>query len=50
MAESTCKVSGYDTISRELKERLGLKKSPVAIKFVLREEDIQKGLKRSMKT
>ncbi len=40
MAEGTCEVEGYDMISRELKERLGLNKSPVAIKFVLREEDI----------
>ncbi len=40
MAEGTCEVEGYDMVSRELKERLDLSKSPVAIKFVLREEDI----------
>lgn len=46
MAESTCEVEGYDMISRELKERLGLDKSPVAIKFVLREEDIPEGIEK----
>ncbi len=46
MAEGTCEVEGYDMISRELKERLGLDKSPVAIKFVLREEDIPEGIKK----
>ncbi len=46
MAESTCEVEGYDMISRELKERLGLDKSPVAIKFILREEDIPEGIEK----
>ncbi|OEC85635.1 MULTISPECIES: DUF169 domain-containing protein [Methanobacterium] len=46
MAESTCEVEGYDMISKELKERLGLDKSPVAIKFVLREEDIPEGIEK----
>lgn len=46
MAESTCEVEGYDMVSRELKERLGLKKSPVAIKFILREEDIPEGIEK----
>jgi len=46
MAEGTCEVEGYDMISRELKERLGLNKSPVAIKFVLREEDIPEGIEK----
>lgn len=46
MAEGTCEVEGYDMVSRELKEKLGLDKSPVAIKFVLREEDIPEGIKK----
>ena len=46
MAEGTCEVEGYDMVSRELKERLGLEKSPVAIKFILREEDIPEGIKK----
>jgi uncharacterized protein (DUF169 family) len=46
MAEGTCEVEGYDMVSRELKERLGLKKSPVAIKFILREEDIPEGIEK----
>lgn len=46
MAEGTCEVEGYDMVSRELKERLGLEKSPVAIKFILREEDIPEGIQK----
>jgi uncharacterized protein (DUF169 family) len=46
MAEGTCEVEGYDMVSRELKERLGLEKSPVAIKFILREEDIPEGIEK----
>jgi uncharacterized protein (DUF169 family) len=46
MAEGTCEVEGYDMVSRELKERLGLEKSPVAIKFILREEDIPEGINK----
>ncbi|MGZ7109058.1 MAG: DUF169 domain-containing protein [Methanobacterium sp.] len=46
MAEGACEVEGYDMVSRELKERLGLDKSPVAIKFVLREEDIPEGIEK----
>jgi uncharacterized protein (DUF169 family) len=34
----------YDMISRELKEKLGLDKSTVAIKFILGEEDIPEGI------
>lgn len=41
-----CEVEGYDMVSRELKERLGLEKSPVAIKFILREEEIPEGIKK----
>ena len=46
MAECTCEVNGYDMLAREFKERLNLDKSPVAIKFVLREEDIPEGIKK----
>ena len=46
MAEGTCEVEGYDMVSSELKERLGLEKSPVAIKFILREEDIPEGIEK----
>ena len=46
MAESTCEVEGYDMISRELKEKLSLDKSPVAIKFVLRDNDIPEGIEK----
>ena len=46
MAEGTCEVEGYDMVSRELKEKLGLEKSPVAIKFILRKEDIPEGIKK----
>jgi uncharacterized protein (DUF169 family) len=35
---------GYDVIADKLKDNLSLKKSPVAIKFVLREEDIPEGI------
>lgn len=45
MAES-CDVDGYDMISEKIKEKLGLKKSPVAVKFVLRPEDIPEGIKK----
>lgn len=46
MAESSCDVNGYDLVSDKLKEHLNLSKSPVAIKFVLREEDIPEGIKK----
>lgn len=46
MAEGTCEVEGYDMVARELKERLNLDKSPVAIKFILREEDIPEGIEK----
>jgi uncharacterized protein (DUF169 family) len=46
MAEISCDVNGYDWISDKLKEHLKLNKSPVAIKFVLREEDIPEGIKK----
>jgi uncharacterized protein (DUF169 family) len=46
MVEGSCDVEGYDMVSNELKERLGLDKSPVAIKFFLREEDIPEGIEK----
>ena len=46
MAESSCDVNGYDWISEKIKEHLGLKKSPVALKFVLREDDIPEGIEK----
>lgn len=46
MVESTCDINGYDMVSQKLKENLGLTKSPVAIKFVLREEDIPEGIEK----
>ncbi|NYB51283.1 MAG: DUF169 domain-containing protein [Methanobacteriaceae archaeon] len=42
-----CESDGYDFISDKLKEHLDLEKSPVAIKFVLREEDIPKGIAKA---
>lgn len=36
--------NGNDFIADKLKEHLGLERSPVAIKFVLREEDIPEGI------
>jgi uncharacterized protein (DUF169 family) len=46
MTESACDVNGYDMISREIKENLDLDKSPVAVKFVLRPEDIPEDIKK----
>ncbi|GAB4312801.1 MAG: DUF169 domain-containing protein [Methanobacteriaceae archaeon] len=39
-----CEVNGYDVISKKIKENIGLEKSPVAIKLVLRKEDIPEGI------
>jgi uncharacterized protein (DUF169 family) len=39
-----CDSNGYDFISQKLKDDLELEKSPVAIKFVLREEDLPEGV------
>ena len=41
-----CEFNGYDIISEKIKENLGLSKSPVAIKFVLREEDLPEGISK----
>jgi uncharacterized protein (DUF169 family) len=41
-----CESNGYDFISQKIKDNLGLKKSPVAIKFVLREEDLPEGVSK----
>ncbi len=46
MADGSCEVNGYDMVAGEFKERLNLDKSPVAIKFVLREEDIPEGIEK----
>ncbi len=46
MTDISCDVNGYDMISREIKENLGLTKSPVAVKFVLRPEDIPEDIKK----
>ena len=39
-----CEANGYDSISQKLKDNLGLKKSPVAVKFILRKEDLPEGV------
>jgi uncharacterized protein (DUF169 family) len=46
--ECTCEVTEFEyaPISGELKEKLGLKKSPVAIKFILREKDLPEGIEK----
>jgi uncharacterized protein (DUF169 family) len=41
-----CETNGYDMVSQKIKEKLGLSRSPVAIKFVLREEDIPEGIEK----
>jgi len=41
-----CGVNGYDEISGKLKDLLGLEKSPVAIKLVLREDDLPEGVEK----
>ncbi|MBM4241586.1 MAG: hypothetical protein FJ150_08010 [Euryarchaeota archaeon] len=41
-----CESNGYDMISQIIKEKLGLIKLPVAIKFVLREDDIPEGIEK----
>lgn len=46
MVEANCNVNKYDMISRKFKEKLNLDKSPVAIKFILRKEDIPNGIKK----
>jgi len=37
-----CDVNGYKELSMKIKDKLGLEKSPVAIKLVLKEDDIPK--------
>ena len=37
---------GYDLISQKIKDNLGLEKSPVAIKFVLREKNLPEGVSK----
>ena len=40
----SCDVNGYKDLSMKMKDKLGLEKSPVAIKLVLKEEDIPDGI------
>jgi uncharacterized protein (DUF169 family) len=46
MAESRCDVHEYRMVSQKIKKKLGLNKSPVAIKFFLREENIPEDIKK----
>jgi uncharacterized protein (DUF169 family) len=41
-----CDVNGYEDLSMKIKNKLGLEKSPVAIKLVLKEEDIPEGISK----
>ena len=43
---SSCDVNGYKDLSLKIKNKLGLEKSPVAIKLVLKEEDIPEGISK----
>jgi uncharacterized protein (DUF169 family) len=40
----SCDVNGYKDLSMKIKDKLGLKKSPVAIKLVLKEDDLPDGI------
>lgn len=42
-----CESEGYKVISEKLIGKLGLKRSPVAIKFILREKDLPEGVPKS---
>lgn len=46
MVDSYCDVNVYSLVSDKIKEHLKLSKSPVALKFVLREEDIPEGIEK----
>jgi uncharacterized protein (DUF169 family) len=41
---NSCNVNEYKELSLKIKNKLGLKKSPVAIKLVLKEDDIPDGI------
>jgi len=41
---ASCDVEGYKELSQKIKDKLGLEKSPVAVKLVLKEEDIPEGI------
>jgi uncharacterized protein (DUF169 family) len=41
---NSCNVNEYKELSLKIKNKLGLKKSPVAIKLVLKEDDIAEGI------
>lgn len=43
---SSCDVTGYEELSSKIKGKLGLEKSPVAVKLILREEDIPEGISK----
>jgi len=43
---SSCDVNGYEELSMKIKDKLGLEKSPVAVKLVLKEEDIPEGISK----
>jgi uncharacterized protein (DUF169 family) len=45
-----CESGEYDLISKKLIENLGLKRSPVAIKFILNEKDVPEGIPKSDET
>ena len=44
---SPCKIEDFKTISNQLKELLGLDKSPVAIKLFIDEEDAKEVLPKA---
>ena len=41
---SSCEIKGYEGLSQKIKGKLGLEKSPVAVKLVLNEEDIPENI------
>ncbi len=41
---NNCELKGYGDLSQRIKDKLGLKKSPVAIKLLLNEDDLPKGI------
>ena len=41
---SSCDIKGYKDLSEKIMDKLGLEKSPVAIKLVLKEDDIPEGI------
>jgi len=41
---NSCDVNSYMELSQKIKDKLGLEKSPVAIKLVINEDDIPDGI------